>query len=140
MPANNDLLYSKLVFISSVLYFNIAGSTKLGILLMYHRIFKIDRTFHVQLVIVSFLVVSWWISCTIASLTTCIPLELLWFNPNIPDPQHCFNFNIFWMISGICEMVIHIAVLALPVRVTLSLHLSIRKKVSVACIFLLSGL
>ena len=134
-----DVLYIKLSFIASVLYFNIAGSTKLGILLMYHRLFKMNKTFRRQLVAAGFLVIAWWIGCTVATLTNCIPLEWTWLNA-LDDPRYCFNFNIFWMVSGACEVLIDIAVLSLPIQVILALQMSRRKKATVAFIFLLGGL
>jgi hypothetical protein len=134
-----DTLYIKLAFITSVLYFTIAGSTKMGILLMYNRIFNIDKVFRRQLIVASFLVLGWWIGCTVACLTNCIPLEWSWINA-LADPRYCFNFNIFWMAAGACEVLIDIIILALPIRVVLSLHLSAQKRATIACIFLLGGL
>ena len=132
-------MYIKLAFFSGLLYFTIAGSTKLGILLMYFRIFKVDRNFRRQLWVASILVVSWWLSCTIATLLNCIPLEWGWINA-LDDPRYCFNFNIFWMASGVCEIIIDVIVLTLPIRAIIRLQLSPRKKATVACIFLLGGL
>ena len=157
MYTPEDVLYTKLSYISSVLYFTIAGSTKLGILLMYRRIFKVDQVFRQQLYVACALVVGWWIGCTVATLTDCIPLEYTWINA-LDDPRFCFNFSkldpmgyrasfanplvtdIFWMASGVCEVLIDIVILALPIRAVLSLQLSRKKKATVACIFLLGGL
>ncbi|MCJ1325120.1 hypothetical protein MMC10_001782 [Thelotrema lepadinum] len=133
-----DVLYTKLSYISSVLYFTIAGSTKLGILLMYRRIFNVDRVFRQQLFVACTLVIGWWIGCTVATLTDCIPLEYTWINA-LDDPRYCFNFNIFWMASGVCEVLIDVVILALPIRAVYSLQLSRKKKATVACIFLLGG-
>ena len=139
MYTPEDILYTKLSFTTSVLYFSVAGSTKLGILLMYNRIFNMDKTFRYQLILASFLVTGWWLGCTIACVTNCIPLEYTWLNA-LDDPRFCFNFNIFWMASGVCEVLIDVIILALPIRAVLKLRLSTRKKISIACIFLLGGL
>lgn len=136
---SEDVLYTKLSFITSVLYFSIVGSTKLGILLMYNRIFRTDRLFRYQLTVMSSMVAIWWIGCTVASLTDCIPLKWSWLNA-LDDPRYCFNFNIFWMVSGICEVLLDTLILALPIRIILSLQLSRQKKTSIVCIFLLGGL
>lgn len=135
----DDVFYLKLSFVSSILYFTIAGSTKLSILLMYKRIFSADNTFRRQLAVASALVLGFWVGCTIATLTNCIPLKWSWIN-GLSDPRYCFNYNIFWMAAGACEVGIDVLILALPIRMVLTLHLSVRKKVTVACVFLLGGL
>lgn len=134
-----DVFYVKVTFAASVLYFTIAGSTKLSILLMYHRIFSVSRSFKHLLYTASFMVLGWWIGCTVATLANCIPLKYSWINA-LADPRYCFNFNIFWMAAGAVEVVIDVVVLSLPVRVVLGLQLSRRKKITVAVIFLLGGL
>ena len=134
-----DVFYLKLAFTSSVLYFTIAGSTKLSILLMYNHIFSVNRTFRRQLAIVSILVLGFWIGCTVATLTNCIPLEWSWLN-GLSDARYCFNYNIFWMVAGVCEVILDVLILALPIRVILTLQLSAGRKAAIACIFLLGGL
>ena len=134
-----DILFLELSFISSVLYFTIASTTKLAILIMYNRFFASDRAFKRSLYFAFPLVMGWWIGCTVATLTSCIPLEYSWIS-SLPNKQYCFNYNVFWMASGVCEIVIDCVVLALPICVVLNLHLQKKKKASVACIFLLGGL
>ncbi|MCJ1443806.1 MAG: hypothetical protein MMC23_004306 [Stictis urceolatum] len=134
-----DVLYVKLTFAASILYFTVAGSTKLSILFMYNRIFSVNRIFKHQLYIASFLVLGWWIGCTVATLTNCIPLEYTWINA-LDDPRYCFNFNVFWMVEGAVEVMIDIAILSLPIHTVLRLQLSRKKKATVAMIFLLGGL
>ncbi|KAK3380964.1 hypothetical protein B0H63DRAFT_194916 [Podospora didyma] len=133
-----DHLYLKLSFISSVLYFTIASTTKLGILLMYNRIFFVSDAFRVQLWITSALIVVFWIGCTVATLTNCIPLEWSWIN-SLADPRYCFNYNIFWMAAGACEMFLDVLVLTMPISVVIRMRLSLRDKLTAAGIFLLGG-
>ena len=134
-----DVFYVKLTFAASVLYFTIAGSTKLSILFMYNRIFSVRKSFKNQLYAASFMVLGWWIGCTVATLTDCIPLKYTWINA-LDDPRYCFDFNIFWMAAGAVEVIIDIVILSLPVHAVLGLQLSWRKKATVAAIFLLGGL
>ncbi|KAK3936346.1 hypothetical protein QBC46DRAFT_395292 [Diplogelasinospora grovesii] len=141
-PAYNytpqDIFYLKLAFATSVLYFTIAATTKLGILAMYNRIFYISDAFRYQLWAASFLVAGFWIACTVATLTNCIPLEWSWIN-SYADPRYCFNYNIFWMAAGACEIVLDVLILTLPISVVLRMRLSMRDKLTVAGIFLLGG-
>ena len=65
----------KITFAAWVLYYTITGSTKMSILLMYNRIFAVNASFKRQLYLASFIVLGWWVGCTIATLTNCIPLK-----------------------------------------------------------------
>ncbi|KAK7751439.1 hypothetical protein SLS62_006695 [Diatrype stigma] len=134
----DDILYLKLSFVSSVLYFAIAGATKLGILFMYHRIFAVSPAFRYQLFIAGGLVVAWWVGCTVATLTNCIPLEWSWLN-SLADARYCFNYNIFWMASGVCEIALDVLILTLPISVIVRMHLSPKQKLTISSIFLLGG-
>ena len=136
---DRDHFYLQLAFATSVLYFTIACTTKLGILLMYHRIFSVSDAFRYQLWVTSALVVGFWIGCTVATLTNCIPLEWSWIN-SLADPRYCFNYNIFWMAAGACEIFLDVLVLALPISVLLRMRLSLHDKLTTTGIFLLGGL
>jgi len=134
-----DVFYLKLSFATSVFYFTIAGTTKLGILLMYNRIFNVNNAFRYQLYCACFLVAGWWIGCTVATLTNCIPLKWSWIN-SLADPRYCFNYNDFWMASGACEIGLDVLILVMPVSVVVRMKMSTTKKVTVLAIFLLSAL
>ncbi|KAI1412527.1 hypothetical protein F5Y13DRAFT_199776 [Hypoxylon sp. FL1857] len=131
-----DVLYTKANFIATVLYFTITSATKMSILLMYRRLFSISTLFRRQVVVVALLVVGFWIGCTVADLLNCIPLEWTWRN-SLDDPRYCFNYNIFWLASGIVEAAIDILIIAMPVRVVLGLQLDRGKKIAVVAVFLL---
>lgn len=106
---------------------------------MYNRIFNVSRSFRYQLFASSGLVVGWWVGCTAATLTNCIPLKWSWIN-SFADPRYCFNYNIFWMASGACEIFLDVLILTLPISVVVRMHLSLRRKLTVQGIFLLGGL
>ncbi|KAI0549702.1 hypothetical protein F4679DRAFT_246879 [Xylaria curta] len=133
-----DVFYLKLAFATSVLYFTIAGATKLGILFMYYRVFHVSSAFRYQLFLSASLVVGWWVGCTVATLTNCIPLEWSWIN-SLADPRYCFNYNIFWMASGACEILLDVLILTLPISVVVRLQFSLKQKLTVSGIFLLGG-
>ncbi|KAI0841670.1 hypothetical protein F5Y06DRAFT_196621 [Hypoxylon sp. FL0890] len=134
----NDILYLKLAFATSVLYFTISGATKLGILFMYYRIFAVSPSFRYLIFIAGGLVIGWWVGCTVATLTNCIPLEWSWLN-SLADPRYCFNYNIFWMASGACEIFLDVLILTLPIAVVVRMSLSLEQKLTISGIFLLGG-
>ncbi|KAI0874625.1 hypothetical protein GGS24DRAFT_489834 [Hypoxylon argillaceum] len=133
-----DVFYLKLAFATSVLYFTIAGTTKLGILCMYYRIFHVSDAFRYQLFASAGLVVGWWVGSTVATLTNCMPLKWSWLN-SLADPKYCFNYNIFWMAAGSVEILLDVIILALPISVLARLRLSWRRKLTISGIFLLGG-
>ena len=90
----------------------------------------------VSVVVVAILVIGFWIGCTVADLLNCIPIEWTWRN-SLADPRYCFNYNIFWLASGIVEAIIDFLILMMPIKVILGLQLSRSKKVAVLAVFLL---
>ncbi|KAL1603466.1 hypothetical protein SLS60_005053 [Paraconiothyrium brasiliense] len=134
-----DILYTKITFSTSVLYFFITSITKLSILLLLHRLFSISDGFRIQLYIAQGAVVAFWISATVADLLNCNPLEWTWKNGNA-DPRYCINYNTFWLGTGIAESIIDLAILALPIGMVSTLHLERNKRYGVAGIFLMGGL
>ncbi|KAI1771062.1 hypothetical protein F4818DRAFT_220614 [Hypoxylon cercidicola] len=133
-----DRLYLKLSFSCSVLYFTVCGGTKLGILLMYHRIFSVSTAFRYQVFVLSGLVIGWWVGCTVAALRKCQSLES-GLASTLNDPRYCFDFNVFWLASGICEILLDVLILTLPVGVIVRMRYSPRQKLIVSGIFLLGA-
>ncbi|KAI1815012.1 hypothetical protein GGS20DRAFT_545685 [Poronia punctata] len=134
-----DVFYLKLSFATSVLYFTIAGATKLGILGMYYRVFHVSQAFRYQLFVSAGLVLAFWVGSTVATLTNCVPLEWSWRN-SLADPRYCFNYNVFWMATGVYEICLDAIILTLPIAVVARLQFSIKQKLSVLGIFMLGGL
>ncbi|KAI4231120.1 MAG: hypothetical protein L6R40_007835 [Gallowayella cf. fulva] len=133
-----DVLYTKITYSTTVLYFFIASTIKISLLLLLHRIFAISRSFRIQIYTVEAAVVAFWISATVADLLDCVPLEWNWRNGNA-DPRYCISYNTFWLATGIAESVIDLVILALPFAMVSKLHLDRSKKFGVVGIFLLGG-
>ncbi|MCJ1251885.1 hypothetical protein MMC30_009123 [Trapelia coarctata] len=127
--------YLKLTYPVSSLYFLIMSSIKTSCLLLYRRVFSVDIGFRRQFYAMMVIVWLFWVSCTIATILNCLPFEYNWIS--IGDPKHCFNYNIFWMISGAIEVFLDAVILALPVPLVLKLQLRKKRKVLVLLIFLL---
>jgi hypothetical protein len=106
---------------------------------MYNRIFNVSASFRYQLYLASFLVTGWWIGCTVATLTNCIPLKWSWLN-SLADSKYCFDYNIFWMASGAVEIFLDAVILAMPISVVVRMQLSLKRRLTIIGIFLLGGL
>jgi hypothetical protein len=140
-----DQLYTKFSWAMSMGYFSIAATTKISILLMYKRIFAVNTVFRRLIFAEIAIVAAYWIGCTLANLLNCVPTYYVWIN-SLSDPRYCFNYNIFWFASGICEALIDVLIILLPIRIIHGLHLSTKHKIAVSSVFmvgvvvLLSGL
>jgi hypothetical protein len=134
-----DILYTKITFSTSVLYFFITSITKISILLLLYRLFYISDSFRIQIYIAVTAVVAFWFSATMADVLNCVPLEWTWNNGNA-DPRYCINFNTFWLGTGIAESVIDLYILVLPIAMVSTLHLERNRRYGVAGIFLMGGL
>ncbi|KAI1419669.1 hypothetical protein F5Y12DRAFT_776773 [Xylaria sp. FL1777] len=130
-----DELYTKISFTSTVLYFTLTSTTKLSILFLYNRLFSVNKVFRRQVIALIIIVTGFWISTVIADLLNCIPLEWTWLN-SLDDPRYCFNYNYFWLASGIVEAVIDVVILSLPVPVVSTLRLKGSKKYGIIGVFL----
>ncbi|KAI1184330.1 hypothetical protein F5B17DRAFT_433715 [Nemania serpens] len=130
-----DVLYTKLSYIATVLYFAITSTTKLSILLLYNRLFSVNGSIRRQMIILSIAVIGYGLGSIIANLLNCIPIEYTWIN-NLADPRFCFNYNIFWFATGIVEAVLDLFILALPIGIVVRLHLTTRKRIAISSVFL----
>ncbi|KAI1177744.1 hypothetical protein F4777DRAFT_191828 [Nemania sp. FL0916] len=137
---DQDVFSLKLGFAISVFYFTIAGATKMGVLCMYYRIFSVSSAFRYQLFLSAALVSVWWVGCTVAALTSCIPLQWNWLTGGPEGLRHCFNYNVFWMAAGASEIVLDVIILTLPISVLVRPRLSLKRKLTISGIFLLGGL
>jgi hypothetical protein len=133
-----DVLYTKLTWTTTVVYFSIISTTKLSILFLYNRLFSVDKIFRYIIIILGILVICFWIGCTVANLTNCVPTEYVWLN-SLSDPRYCFNYNIYWFASGICEAVIDLFIILLPIKIVTALGFTKRQKVAVVSVFLLGA-
>ena len=130
--------YLKISFACSILYFSVVTPIKVSILLMYRRLFAVDPSFRLQSLLLGAVVSAFWLAATIATLFNCRPLKYNWIG--LAKEEYCFNYNVFWMVTGAVEVVIDTIILALPVRMVLALRLSRKSKASVIFIFLFGGL
>ncbi|KAI1303990.1 hypothetical protein F5Y03DRAFT_384902 [Xylaria venustula] len=130
-----DELYTKISFTSTVLYFTLTSTTKLSILFLYNRLFSVNPSFRRQVIALIIVVTSFWISTVVADLLNCIPLKWTWVN-SLDDPRYCFNYNYFWLASGIVEAVIDVFILLLPIPVVSRLRLKGTQRYGIIGVFL----
>lgn len=133
-----DVLYTKITYSTTLLYFLVTSITKISLLLLLYRIFAISKSFRIWIYVAQAFVIAFWISASVADLLNCIPLEWTWKNGHA-DPRYCVDFNMYWMGTGISEGVIDLGILLLPVGMVSKLQLDRSKKYGLAGLFLVGG-
>ncbi|GAP91521.1 putative integral membrane protein [Rosellinia necatrix] len=130
-----DVTYTKITFTSTVLYFTLTSTTKLSILFLYNRLFSVNTSFRPRVIALGIVVLGFWIGTVVSDLLNCIPLEWTWLN-SLDDPRYCFNYNYYWLATGVVEAVIDIAIILLPIPIIVRLRLNRGKKFGIAGVFL----
>lgn len=133
------VLFTKITFTSTVLYFTLTSTTKLSILFLYNRLFSVNQPFRRHVFVLIGTVIGFWISTTVADLLNCIPLKWTWLN-SLDDPRYCFNYNYYWLATGIVEAIIDVAILSLPIPIVFRLRLKGTKKYGIIGVFLVGFL
>ncbi|TGJ78427.1 hypothetical protein E0Z10_g10337 [Xylaria hypoxylon] len=127
--------YLKSLYIGFILNLFLLTFVRISICLLYKRIFATPR-FRIKSLIMIGLSVAWFISAFVVGLVYCVPLDKFW-HPF--KPGRCLNFNLFYLLIGVFETLIDIAILILPVRATFTVQLPLKTKLLVSSIFLLGG-
>jgi hypothetical protein len=70
----------------------------------------------------------------VAGFLYCIPMRHFW-DPTVPG--ECFNFDNFFLVMSIVEIIIDVALLLLPLRMIANLQLNLQKKLMLSGIFAL---
>ena len=120
-----------------IVYFTNAVITKASLLLLYYRIFGVIRGFRWFLWVSAFLIVAFFITCSVLSIAACSPVSKVW---DRSQPGHCIDKVAFFRWSGVVNMLLDFLVLCLPFPMAWRVNTTIRQKCILSGIFLLGGL
>ncbi|RYC57529.1 hypothetical protein CHU98_g8683 [Xylaria longipes] len=114
--------------------------TKLSIILLYRRIFAVQKSaFRNWLHVLACVIISQIIAITVSNLTVCRPLSYLWDRLNPGSHGTCFDQPHFLLITGVINAVFDIVILITPIVPILRLKLSAGKKAGVFGMLLLGS-
>jgi len=119
------------------LYFLNTTLTKISILLLYYRIFGVVNNFRIALYIAAALVIAYWIPTTILAYLGCTPFARNW---DQTLPGTCVNLVAFFRWNGICNLILDVLILCLPIPMVWRLSVSVRQRLELSGIFLLGAL
>ncbi|KAF7556381.1 hypothetical protein G7Z17_g1412 [Cylindrodendrum hubeiense] len=106
------VMMAKWLVVAEILYAFNLGWTKLSLLLMYYRIFRVPYFKKVAWVVGTF-VMAWVVTITFLFVFICIPVEKLWY----PDlPGRCINQVGTWIANASSTILTDFIILLLPLR------------------------
>lgn len=113
----------------------------MSICLLYQRVFSITRLRWAGWGLVG-VSTAWFVTIQVGQLCACNPIQAFWVRPlpGQPSTAHCFNFNTFFFVEAVIDIIIDCAILILPLRAIHGLVITARTKVLLYSIFLLGGL
>lgn len=120
------------------MYFGAQALVKVSILLLYHRLFGVNKGFRIALCVAGTLTIMWWIAAFLDSILECIPVQAIW-DKSLKDPK-CQNVRASALGTGIANMILDILFLIIPIPMIWKLQVTRRVKVSLTAIFLLGAL
>ena len=120
---------------TQLLYYCAQTTIKISLLLMYYRIFAINKRFRIALYAAGTVTIMWFLACFLDTIFQCTPVEASW-NHSIPNAK-CQNIEKAALSTGISNLILDVLFIALPIPVIWDLKLPKRIRVSLTGIFLL---
>ncbi|KAF4629254.1 hypothetical protein G7Y89_g8897 [Cudoniella acicularis] len=135
MVSPSHLKTGLIILYANFFFWNIGLTlSKLSVLCLYARIFKVKTAFRRALWIVGALNVAWEIFAFFSALFQCTPIEKVW-NPLMKGGV-CINYYKWFLTMAISTFLLDIIILLLPMPILYQLSLSTNRKVLVAVLFL----
>ncbi|RBR09477.1 uncharacterized protein FIESC28_09861 [Fusarium coffeatum] len=131
VPVSQIVMMAKWLVVAEVLYAWNLGWTKLSLLLMYYRIFRVPYFKKMAWIVGSF-VFAWVITITFLFIFICVPVAKLWY----PDlPGHCINQVGTWIANAASTIFTDIVILCLPIPPIWKLQLGRSEKLGLTAAF-----
>lgn len=130
------VMMAKWLVVAEILYAFNLGWTKLSLLLMYYRIFRVPYFKKMAWAVGSF-VMAWVICITFLFVFICVPVEKLWY-PHLPG--RCINQVGTWIANAASTILTDVIILLLPLPPVWRLRLSISEKLGLSAAFGLGSL
>lgn len=129
--------FAKTLLATQVLYYCAQTLIKISLLLLYHRLFSVNKPFRIALLAAGALVMIWWTASFWDTIFQCVPVQASW-DKSIKNAR-CQNIRDAALGTGISNLILDLVFLLLPVPMVWRLHVSRRVKVSLTGIFLLGA-
>ena len=130
------VMMAKWLVVAEILYAWNLGWTKISILLMYYRIFRLPYFKKMAWGVGAFVMV-WVVTITFIFIFICVPVQKMWY----PDlPGKCVNQVATWIANAASTIFTDLIILIMPIPPIWSLTLAKREKIGVTTAFGLGSL
>ncbi|KAI4282372.1 MAG: hypothetical protein L6R35_005428, partial [Caloplaca aegaea] len=130
---NNESAYVKWINDADMVYLVTLLGYKMSILILYLRLFAVNRTFRYVTWSMMFLVCGYLMANLLTQIFGCSPRSKYW-EPGTPG--HCIDYTTAGLAYGSMNIVSDLLILILPIPLVWQLELSRREKVSISVIFM----
>lgn len=125
------VMMAKWLLVAEILYAWNLGWTKLSLLLMYYRIFRVDYFKKTAWAVGGF-VMAWVVTITFLFIFICVPVQKLWY-PMLPG--RCINQVGTWIANAASTLLTDLTILCLPIPQIWKLQLNKREKIGLTIAF-----
>lgn len=117
-----------------IFYFASLSFNKISLLLFILRVFP-DRQFRRIVFIVCGLCVGYGVSFVFATAFQCNPINHSWLQVDSTHLGACNNINIQGWMSAVCNIIIDLIIIVLPLRNLYGLQIQLKKKIMIMFMF-----
>ncbi|KAI1208032.1 uncharacterized protein F4807DRAFT_432932 [Annulohypoxylon truncatum] len=110
---------------------------KASLVLFYRRIFRGDRFYLITAILLG-IICCWGVSFFVAILLECTPVSQAWL-PQLERTGHCYNPLPAFAGMATTNMIIDIAILAIPQPIVWKLNMPLSRRIAISMIFLLGA-
>ncbi|KAF4120644.1 hypothetical protein GMORB2_2647 [Geosmithia morbida] len=125
------VMMAKWLLVAEILYAWNLGWTKLSLLLMYYRIFRVSYFKKMAWAVGAF-VMAWVVCVTFLFIFICVPVQKLWY-PELPG--RCIDQVGTWISNAASTLFTDLIILCLPIPQIWRLQLSKREKIGLTMAF-----
>ncbi|KAK0388882.1 hypothetical protein NLU13_5125 [Sarocladium strictum] len=131
LDSKDIVMMAKWLVVAEVLYAFNLGWTKLGLLLMYYRIFHVPY-FKKMAWVVGVFVMAWVVCITFLFIFICVPVQKLWY-PLLPG--RCIDQVATWIANAASTILTDLIILLMPLPQLWRLRLKKREKIGLTFAF-----
>ncbi|KAK2063987.1 CFEM domain-containing protein [Colletotrichum caudatum] len=122
-------------YLGELFYFAALTATKMSILFFMLRVFSMDKTFRQLVYGTMGLCLAYGIAFITCTAVQCTPASFTWEQIDSNKVGKCNNIHLQGWMSAICNIVIDIIILVLPLRKLSELQMKLKKKLMIMFMF-----
>ncbi|KAJ5519319.1 hypothetical protein N7453_001741 [Penicillium expansum] len=110
--------------------------SKASVLFLYERIFSIDRRLRLWIRIMMLILIAYHLSTSFGLIFATNPVQAQW---KYWIPHTSTDKVAFYIVIGVANLLLDIVILSIPQTIVWKIHQSLKKRISIAAVFMLGG-